>query len=397
MTSSAVLSSRAGCALQVLFLVALTLVQVSHQEEDARTCGIEGTDPSGGAASCSTGTDTTATKVAPQRLLLLCTHSRVLWLDVDTRQEFTVHEGRGVYYGAFPGEPDPEVGATIWVMSRPHNFRAKTSEELLLNIAADGSGKIVRAVEVASKFAHDAVRDQSGSRVLVASTEDGKVIEMTYPAMVTTKVHQMFGKKNHLNTISPGRDNDTAWFLLHGKRDPSTLVFGNLTTGTRVSTSAGLGKEAHGAVQMESEAKTTGPEKFLVLSSGDSTLMEIALDGRGGGAEDAAMSSRKIWVQQPPEFLKGLCVIGQVAYLGSSSIMGRQGRQNAQASLVAVDLKTQKELWRHSVQGKGLLNYVSTPQLSWTSSYLRQSDEWLPQSAGFLDGAWISKLKTVRV
>merc|ERR1712146_584567 len=56
------------------------------------------------------------------RRLLVSTHGRLLWLDVDTKESSVIHEGRGVYYGAFPGVEDGPCGR-VWVISRPHNWR----------------------------------------------------------------------------------------------------------------------------------------------------------------------------------------------------------------------------------------------------------------------------------
>jgi hypothetical protein len=48
--------------------------------------------------------------------------------------------GRGIYYGVFPGDAD---GATVWVVSRPHNWRPSDAKEFLLEIDAS-SGEILQ-------------------------------------------------------------------------------------------------------------------------------------------------------------------------------------------------------------------------------------------------------------
>ena len=54
------------------------------------------------------------------RRLILASHGRLMWLDVDTRATEVIHSGRGVYYGVFPADAS---GSQIWVVSRPHNWR----------------------------------------------------------------------------------------------------------------------------------------------------------------------------------------------------------------------------------------------------------------------------------
>lgn len=66
--------------------------------------------------------------------LLLATHGRLLWLNVESGSTSVLHEGRGVYYGVFSGE---QGSRSVWVVSRPHNWRPTTSKEYLLNIHLD--------------------------------------------------------------------------------------------------------------------------------------------------------------------------------------------------------------------------------------------------------------------
>jgi hypothetical protein len=61
----------------------------------------------------------------PPRRLILASHGRLMWFDVDTRTSEVIHEGRGVYYGVFPADPD---GNSIWVVSRPHNWRPQETK-----------------------------------------------------------------------------------------------------------------------------------------------------------------------------------------------------------------------------------------------------------------------------
>lgn len=85
-------------------------------------------------------------------------------------------------------------------------------------------------------------------------------------------------------------------------------------------------------------------------------------------------------MQAEKGFLKGLAVVDDVAYFGISPPMERQDRDgpNVQCDLVAVDLLTHKELFRHQVATHGLLNIVSAPDLSEASTYVAQRSPWGP-------------------
>jgi hypothetical protein len=97
---------------------------------------------------------------APHRILL-SSHGRFQWLDVDTGAAELVHEGRGVYYGTFPDD----TPGRVWVVSRPHNWReppAGSTEQLLLIDTA--SGALVREAQLPSQFTHDAIRHGDKAR-----------------------------------------------------------------------------------------------------------------------------------------------------------------------------------------------------------------------------------------
>ena len=92
---------------------------------------------------------------ASARQVLLSSHGRLQYLDVDTGATRVVHEGRGVYYGTLPDD----TPGRVWVVSRPHNWRtppAGTKEQLLL-IDTD-TGDLLRQVPLPSQFTHDAIR-----------------------------------------------------------------------------------------------------------------------------------------------------------------------------------------------------------------------------------------------
>lgn len=85
-------------------------------------------------------------------------------------------------------------------------------------------------------------------------------------------------------------------------------------------------------------------------------------------------------MQAEQGFLKGLAVVDDVAYFGISPPMERQNRDgpNVECDVVAVDLLTHQQVFRHVVATHGLLNIVSSPELSEASSYIAQRTPWGP-------------------
>ena len=54
---------------------------------------------------------------------------------------------QGVYYGTFPHDDRPRQGdpGSIWVVSRPHNWRPAKTQEALLRLALPSGQEIERA------------------------------------------------------------------------------------------------------------------------------------------------------------------------------------------------------------------------------------------------------------
>ena len=241
--------------------------------------------------------------------LLLSTHSRVLEFDTETFETQIVHQGRGVYYGLVPD----------WVVSRSHR-------ECLLNL------KTNQEVSLPSKFTHDAT--WSGSRVLVADCEGGAIVELE--SMKVARHVRMFSVKNHVNTIAIVNDN--VWALLHnlGK---SILVRVDMDTGKWLQRVDNVGHQSHGLVWWGGG--------FLILSSQEGSIIHVTTE------------TKVLW--KDSKFLKGLCVVGDVAYFGISNVTARsdRGSPNLQCEVGAFDLCTNKLLWRHRVQTCGLLNSLA--------------------------------------
>jgi hypothetical protein len=85
-------------------------------------------------------------------------------------------------------------------------------------------------------------------------------------------------------------------------------------------------------------------------------------------------------MQADQGFLKGLAVVDDVAYFGISPPMGRQDRggTHVECDVVAVDLLTHQQVFRLQVATHGLLNIVTAPDLSESSSYIAQQTPWGP-------------------
>ena len=91
------------------------------------------------------------------RRLLVASHGRLQWLDVDTGEADVIHEGRGVYYGLAPDGKGPHSGR-VWVVSRPHNWRVPDGAKEAALLLDTQSGALLREVTLPSLFTHDMVR-----------------------------------------------------------------------------------------------------------------------------------------------------------------------------------------------------------------------------------------------
>lgn len=148
------------------------------------------------------------------RKVLLATHGRLMWYYYgdDERLE-VIHEHKGIYYGGFPGEEVDEYGMpkTLWIISRPHNWRPKNAEEWMIEVDAK-TGRELKQVPLKSKFTHDVVR--RGERVYVADTGEGHIVELEFPTMKEVRRMELFSLKEHVNTLSPSSDR-YLWAMLH--------------------------------------------------------------------------------------------------------------------------------------------------------------------------------------
>ncbi|KAL4859265.1 hypothetical protein ACK3TF_001013 [Chlorella vulgaris] len=271
--------------------------------------------------------------------LLLASHGRLMWYRYDTDELAVLHEGEGVYHGIFPGAERGMLGepTTLWVVSRPHNSRPDTSKEWLLHLDME-SGRELGRVQIASKWAHDAVRRRD--HVYVASTGDGKVLELSFPNMTTVRELPLFTLHEHLNTLAP-TSTGKLWGVLHNLGS-SLLVQIDLVTGKEEVRLPNVGVKAHGLVHWGSG--------MLVLDSNGGALSLV---------DPTAGSVTQLWhLGDSSKFLKGLCVVDDIAFFGIAARTDRHNREDPALSceLAAFDLRTRLLLWRRQLPTKGLLN-----------------------------------------
>jgi hypothetical protein len=285
--------------------------------------------------------------------LLLSTHNRLFWYVPDTGEEIEVHQGHGVYYGCFSDDPTTHKGPpnSIWVVSRPHNWHPKDTEEAMLHLKLP-SGQELERKRLPTRFTHDAIR--VGNTVYVCDTGEGKVVELDFPSMSVKRILHLFTPKEHINTVSAFGDG-TLWVVLHNLGQ-SLLAQVDLRSGKVTRRIPKIGVNSHGLVLWRS--------LFVMLSSMETALITV-------DPETEKVST--VW-QGQSGFLKGLIVVDDVAYFGKSPPMKRQDRDGpkVQCDLVAVDLVEKKLLFVHKVNTRGLLNIISAPQLAVTSTYIAQ-------------------------
>jgi hypothetical protein len=137
---------------------------------------------SSSSGSSGSGSSARAAAATGPRRLMLSSHGRLQWFDVDTGAATIIHEGRGVYYGVFPaGAGDEVVAGRVWVISRPHNWRVPdgaVEAALLLDLA---TGTIVRQVTLPTQFTHDAIRHGDKARGAAAAARRGAAARAAVP------------------------------------------------------------------------------------------------------------------------------------------------------------------------------------------------------------------------
>jgi hypothetical protein len=250
-------------------------------------------------------------------VLLLSTHGRLMW---STGQ--VLHEGRGVYYGAF------RDGDTIWVTSRgPRN-------EKLIQIDAF-TGEILRESEtLPSTFTHDLCRHDD--RVYLTDCNGGRLVVLDFPSLEVLKCPQICTQKNHVNTVAFDPDG-RCWCLLHNL-GASVLIEVNPETGEWISQMYGVGFQSHGIHWWDNG--------FVVLSSGEGKVIHT----RHG----------TLWEEPEGKFLKGSCLVGDLFHFGISDVTprGDRGSPKLNCDLATLNLVTGELVERKTMETKGLLNSI---------------------------------------
>lgn len=281
--------------------------------------------------------------------LLIVSHGRVMWYNIQQDTVDVLHENRGIYYGGFPGENTDSV----WVVSRPHNWRPDSTAEYLLEIDAV-TGEELSEVQIQSKFTHDVVR--KGNRVYVSDTGHGDIIVLDFPSMKERSRLKLFTLKQHVNTLSP-TDDGHVWAMLHnlGK---SAMVKVDVRNGKVVQRIKNVGLRAHGVVRWKDDY-------MIYLDSDHGSLARVQIVST---EEEHVASPEILWsvdMSEQKYYLKGLCIVDDIAYFGIAISQERKSRadESLNCELAAFDLNTKSLLWRRVLPTKGLLNVVSAPHL----------------------------------
>lgn len=281
--------------------------------------------------------------------VLLASHGRLMWYDMVNNKVDILDDKHGIYYGGFYGSDDREKDdRKLWYVSRPHNWRPETAVESLVELQESTRQK-VRSVQINSRFTHDVVR--KGRFVYAADTERGAILEFELPDMVMRRRMELFTKQEHVNTLSPTKDGKFLWAMLHNL-GPSILAKIDLQSGTIIKKIDNVGKKSHGAVQLDGMYAN----QILFLDSDHASLSLIDLETE---------QVKTLFSIKGSYFLKGLCVIDNIAFFGIAAAQKRQNRadESLQCELAAFDLVENRLIFRRSLPTKGLLNVVSAPHL----------------------------------
>jgi hypothetical protein len=158
---------------------------------------------------------------------------------------------------------------------------------------------------------------------------------------------ELFTLKEHVNTLSP-TGNGTLWAMLHNL-GPSILAEIDLETGRELRRLPNIGDKSHGAVQWRGS--------IISLNSDKAALMKV--NTKTGRTEQLWQDTRE------KRYLKGLCVVDDVAFFGIAEAQERQRRDSGELNceIGAYDLIEGVFLWRRQLPTEGLLNVISAPHL----------------------------------
>ena len=315
------------------------------------------------------------------RTLLLLTHSNASLFDVGAGRVSRVllHSKDARFRGAVP------TAEGLWLLASP--VTSGHDELWLLAAAAGGGGGGGSGVRVARKLpvpgtgdAHDAVC--TGKTFWLVDTIHGHVHKIETPTPTTKSLRvvrsiEAWSRGEHINQIGVSARPQTAGHAIfvgvHGRGRPSRIdTVAMPMINTKKESLSGLGKGAHGLVLWRNA--------YIVhLDSAANALALLDLE-TGDYAH--------VWNAPAGTFLKGLAVVGDVAYFGASpESASLTDRLSVQVTLVAVDLAAAKNrtgattVFQAPLEGFGLLNQVVAP--SYVCAALEGAiDSPPPQAAG---------------
>ena len=201
---------------------------------------------------------------------------------------------------------------------------------------------------------HEAVR--YGDRAYVVSSGSGAVNVYNARTLRLVRSHTLWLGSDHINTVA---------------LTPSTMLVMLHRMGTRPSEVHIVERARHVSV---GRIPDVGHGSHGLALWGDELIM---LDSLGGRVIARKLSSvapahgplRVVWSDgsateeqaQLRSFLKGLAVVNGVAYFGMSPPSRRMIRSQINSTLVAVELRSGKEVLRRTLPTHGLLNLIANP------------------------------------
>jgi len=351
--------------------------------------------------------------------LILVTHNQLMWHCPSGNETFyertTLYRvDKGKFRGAFLGlgANDKEgKGRRMWLLKSFLKDSTYSHDELLELDTV--TGKILQSLLIEDSIdGHDLVRIEN--RAFIAETRHGNIIEIAIPPssppyygssieagaeeiekegyVNIIKRHAGFTRADHLNNVAIHPD--LLITNLHGKDGMKPKVKKGVTSPARLSALdrnlpeaegreltlkqdgfepiQNVGSWCHGIAFWEDF--DTGQIKLISLDSKSGTLVSVALTGPNYGHREVLWNpDENHRVLKPPDgvfraynngakvFSKGLAVQGGVAYFGVSYARSPPLRQTVPESLlVAIDLKTKKEIFVRTILSNGLINQILT-------------------------------------
>lgn len=294
---------------------------------------------------------------------LLSAHKKLLWFD-PAKDDFSVlHEGHGAYYSVLP---DPDSKDHMWVVSTYRDLQGTDNADSVVKLHLQPNGEkavIVGQHNLESKNTHSAILAGKG-RMLVVNTRDGSVDEYSFPGVKYLKSHELFHRRDHLNSIALAEPNDghSFWVLRHGRQFNVKADMVKVSYGEIVDKITDTGYGSHSIVYWK--------DSIVYMSSRPASLWAVNLSTR---------KHTMLWThdtdpncgENQPFFAKGLTIVNDVAYFGLSRFeTKREGRMNINVVMFAVDLNKREVVWQRPLPPDcGLVNEIVVPSLSDTSAW----------------------------